>query len=109
MLWKDEVTRFAMEKEWNQMDAWAESYMESNLKEKSWLSILRNILNSSSKMTYNLLHPNMAFHLEFALDQNIWNEVDLLNDILKLKPLKNKNKKSKLWLIEVGQKSWNDL
>ena len=39
-------------------------------------------------MTYNLLHPNMAFHLEFNLDQKRWNEVDLLNETLKLEPLK---------------------
>ena len=64
------------------MDAWAESCIESKLKKKGWLSVLINISNSSSKMTYNLLHPKMAFHLEFALDQKRWNEVDLLNDIL---------------------------
>ena len=39
-------------------------------------------------MTYNLLHPNMAFHLEFAVDQKRWNEVDLLNDMVKVEPLK---------------------
>ena len=39
-------------------------------------------------MTYNVLHPNMAFHLEFALDQKIWNELDLLNDIFQFEPLK---------------------
>ena len=39
-------------------------------------------------MTYNLLYPKMAFHLEFALDQKLWNGVDLLNDILKFEPLK---------------------
>ena len=39
-------------------------------------------------MTYNILYPIMAFHLEFSLDQNIWNEVDLLNDNLKFEPLK---------------------
>ena len=77
-----------MEKEWNQMDAWAESYMESKLKKKSWLSILRNISNSSLKMTYNLLHPNMAFHLEFSLDQKNMAWIDLFNDILKLGPFK---------------------
>ena len=30
----------------------------------------------------------MAFHLEFNLDQKIWNEVGLFNDILKFEPLK---------------------
>ena len=88
MLYKDEVTSFAMEKEWNQMDVWAENYMESKLKKKSWLSILRNISNSSLKMTHNLLHPNMAFHLEFSFDQKRWNEVNLLNDIVQIEPLK---------------------
>ena len=39
-------------------------------------------------MIYNLLLPNMALPLEFALDPKIWNEVDLLNDILKFEPLK---------------------
>ena len=39
-------------------------------------------------MTYNILYPNMAFHLEFSLDKKIWNEVDLLNDILKLESFK---------------------
>ena len=39
-------------------------------------------------MTYNRLYPNMAFHLEFALDQKRCNEVDLLNDILQFEPLK---------------------
>ena len=73
-----------MGKEWNQMDVWAESCNESKLGKRGWLSILRNISNSSSKMTYNVLLPNMDFHLEFALDQKIWHEVDLLNDILKL-------------------------
>ena len=43
----------------------------------------------SSKVTYNVLHPNMAFHLEFTLDQKRWNEIDLLNDILRLEPFKN--------------------
>ena len=70
------------------MDAWAESYIESKLKKKSWLSILRNISSSYSKMTYNVLHPNMAFHLDFALDQKIWHEIDLLNDILGLEQFK---------------------
>ena len=39
-------------------------------------------------MTYNILHPNMAFNLEFALDQKRWNELDLLNDIMQFEPLK---------------------
>ena len=39
-------------------------------------------------MAYNLLHPNMAFQLEFDFDQKRWNEVDLLNNILKFEPLK---------------------
>ena len=70
------------------MDAWAESCVESKLEKKCWLSILRNISSFSSKVTYNVLHPNMAFLLEFALDQKRWHEVDLLNDILKLEPFK---------------------
>ena len=98
-----------MEKEWNQMDAWAESYMETKLKKKSWLSILRKISNSSLKMTYNLLHPKMAFHLEFSLDQKIWNEVDLLNDILKLEPFKISKNWESYELLKLEKKSWNDL
>ena len=70
------------------MDALVGSCIESKLKRKGWLSILRNISISSSKMTYNVLHPNMAFQLEFSLDQKIWHEVDILNDILKLELFK---------------------
>ena len=55
-------------KKWNQMDTWDEICIESKLGEKGWLSILRNISSFTSKVTYNVLHPNMAFLLEFALD-----------------------------------------
>ena len=88
MLYKDEITIFEIEKEYNQMDVWAESYNESNLGKRSWLSILRYISCFSSKETYNVLFSNMAFHLEFALDKKRWDEIDLLNDILKLEPFK---------------------
>ena len=44
-------------------------------------------------MTYNLLLPNIALHLEFAFDQKRWNEVDLFSDIFQFEPLK----KSKNW------------
>ena len=59
--------------------------------EKGWLSILWNISIFSSKVTYNVLNPNMAFHLEFALYQKRWHEIELLNEILKLEPFKISN------------------
>ena len=70
---------------------------------KSWLSILRNISSFSSKMTYNVLYPNMAFHLEFTLDQKIWHEIYLLNDILKTWTIQNIKKLRELWIVEVGK------
>ena len=70
------------------MVSWAESCNESKLGKRSWLSILRNISSFSLKVTYNVLHPNMAFHLEFALGQKIWHGIDPLNDIFKLEPFK---------------------
>ena len=70
------------------MDAWAESCIGSKLWKKGGLSILRNISNFSSKVMYNVLHPNMAFHFEFALGQKRWQEIYLLNDTLKLEPFK---------------------
>ena len=70
------------------MNVWAGSFNELKLGKRGWLSILRNISSFSSKVTYNILHPNMAFLLEFALDQKRWNEIDLFKDILKLEPFK---------------------
>ena len=75
-------------KEWNQMVAWAESCNESKLEKEVDFSYLENFYVFSSKMTCNVLHPNMAFHLKFSLDQKRWQEVDLLNGILKLEPFK---------------------
>ena len=54
-------------------------------------------------MTYNLLHSNMAFYLEFAFYQKRWNEVDLLNDTLQFEPLKISKKWASYDLLKLAK------
>ena len=99
-----------MVKEWDKIVAWDESCKESKLGKRSWLSMLIKFLSFSSKMTYNVLHPNMAVHLKFSLDQKRWHEVDILNVILRLETLKNyKNGKSYdlLKLAKIHEMTYN--
>ena len=83
--------------------------LSQSWEKKGWLSILRNISSFSSKVTYNVLHPTMAFLLEFSLDQKRWHEIDLLNDILKLEPFKISKNWESYELLKLEKKSWNDL
>ena len=74
---------------------------------KCWLFV-RKILSFSSKMTYNVLPLNMVFHLKFALDKKMaWSRS--LKWHFETWTAQNLQSLRKLWLVEVGKNSWNNL